>query len=146
MQVKSVKALIIALMESPEQSETISRCLKAAGHDVHFVENFSKAKTILQKVPCDLILSDVHLQNGGNVFDFLKWCKNNSLSKPIPFVRLSLEPSPMAKYLGDGVRYAAKALGAAKYISMETFDSDFLLNELAEFFHEPELIPVFGKS
>ncbi len=133
-------ALIIALLETKEQSDLICNCLKKAGHEVSLVENFSKAKTVLKRGPCDLILSDVHLQNGGNVFDFLKWVKSNAQLKPVPFVLMSIEPTAMAKYLGDGVQYAARLLGAAKYISMEKFDPIVLMNELEEFLPATEPI------
>jgi CheY-like chemotaxis protein len=126
-------ALIIALLETPEQSVLIRNCLKAAGHEVILVENFSKAKSILKVSICDLILSDVHLQNGGNVFDFLKWVRSKPRLQEIPFVLLSVEPSPTAKYLGESVRYASRVLGAAKYVSMHKFDCELLMSELSEF-------------
>lgn len=72
--------LVIALLEDPAQARTIKYCLEEAGHAVIVVENFSKAKVVLEG-RCDLILSDVHLRNGGNVFDFLKWVKREPLLK-----------------------------------------------------------------
>jgi len=93
---------------------------------------------VLQQSPCDLILSDVHLQNRGTVFDFLRWVKSDPQLKPIPFVLLSVEPSKMSKYLSDGVRVTARFFGAAKYISLDQFDPFTLMQELAEFLPEPD--------
>jgi len=71
-----------------------------------------------------MIISDIHLQNGGNVFDFLRWVKKNPSTTDTPFVLLSVEPSKTAKFIEDGLRTTARLLGATKYILMETFDSD----------------------
>ncbi len=61
----------------------------------------------------DLIISDVHLENGASVFEFLRWVKTHKRFAKIPFMLFSLEPSEMAKYLADAVSTAARYLGAA---------------------------------
>ena len=48
----------------------------------------------------------------------------------VPFVCFSTEPAEVAKYLSDGVRTAARALGAARYITMENFDKAAFLAEI----------------
>jgi CheY-like chemotaxis protein len=89
------------------------------------VDKFTKAMEIFQKSSnFDLIISDVHLENGGNVFDFMRWVKRNPASSKIPFVLFSCEPASMAKYLEHGVKAAARVLGAAMYITMDTFDAE----------------------
>lgn len=125
-------ALIIALIEHPEEHAQVKRSLEQAGHEVVFVETFVRAKSVLKEHEFDLIISDVHLENGGSVFDFLKWVKSDPRLKPVPFVLLSLEPTKTAKYLADGVQTAARAFGAAKYIAMDKFDSEIFLQEIAE--------------
>jgi CheY-like chemotaxis protein len=129
-------ALVIALIEQQDEAQSIRHCLRGAGHKVLVVEDFKKAKECLRNTKCDLILSDVHLENGGSVFDFLKWIKSKPLLDGIPVVLLSVEPTRMAKYLADGVRLAARVFGAAKYISLEKFDPALLLMELSEFLPE----------
>ncbi len=125
-------ALIVALMEHPEQHRLVKGCLEGAGHKVMVADSFVGAKTALQENSFDLIISDVHLENGGSVFDFLKWVKSNPKLKPIPFVLFSLEPTKLAKYLADGVQTAARTFGAAKYISMDKFDAEILIREITE--------------
>jgi CheY-like chemotaxis protein len=71
-----------------------------------------------------MIISDIHLQNGGNVFDFLRWVKKNPSTCDTPFVMLSSEPTSIARYIEDGLRTSARLLGVTKYITMENFDSD----------------------
>jgi CheY-like chemotaxis protein len=88
------------------------------------VKNFPEAIEFLRKQHVDLIISDVHLENGGNVFDFLRWVKENPSTKSTPFVLLSSEPTPRAKFFEDGLKTTARLLGAAKYISMDRFDSE----------------------
>lgn len=131
-------AFVIALVEHKKHAEQIKRCIRAGGHDVSVVNCFSMAQTLLQTHPCDLIISEVHLENGGNVFDFLKWVKHDPHLGAIPFVLLSLEPSDLALYLHDGVRMAARHLGAAKYISMGEFDAALFNAALSEFLPQPE--------
>lgn len=99
--------------------------LAESGHTVHVVDTFTKAMMIFEQPHAiDLIISDVHLENGGNVFDFLRWIKKNPLTKDIPFVMFSSQPTEMAKHLEDGIRTSSRMLGAAMYISMKNFDSD----------------------
>lgn len=130
-----MSALILALMEDQQHASEVSRCLEDEGHAVHIVDSFTKATQSLRVHPFDLILSDVHLENGGNVFDFLKWVKSRDSSQHIPFVLLSVQPTPLAKYLSDGVRTSARMLGAAKYVCMEKFDPALFSNEMADLLH-----------
>lgn len=128
-----IVAQIIALLEDRNHAKEIKDCLEAAGYKVSVHGAFPDAKLYLQtNSKCDLIISDVHLENGGNVFDFLRWAKGYPPLSAVPFVLLSLQPSDVAKYLRDGVRVAARHLGAAKYIDMEQFDAVLLEKELSE--------------
>ena len=68
---------VIALLEDPARAEQMEICLEACGHSVTVITSFSKAKKVLVEQHCDLIISDVHLENGGNVFDFLRWVKDD---------------------------------------------------------------------
>ena len=136
-----MEALVIALLEDHKQAQEIKSCLNAAGHTVILAENFKNAKVALLENRCDLILSDVHLQNGGTIFDFLRWVRSNPTLKPIPFVLLSIEPTEMASYLSDGVRVAARVFGATKYVSLAKFDPVELMAHLAEFLPSSEGSP-----
>lgn len=125
-------ALIIALLEHPEQHAQVTSCIKRSGHETIVVDSFARAKEILQVRAFDLIVSDVHLENGGSVFDFLKWVKSCPTLHQISFVLFSLQPTELAKYLAEGVQTAARILGAAKYISMDKFDCAVFTREIAE--------------
>lgn len=136
-----MNALVIALIEQADQEREVSTILRDAGHTVISARNFLEAKAALQRTDCDLILSDVHLQNGGNVFDFLKWVKTDPRLRQIPFVLVSFSPSQMAKYLRDGLRVASRHLGAAKYIDLDSVDPVLLMEELAEFLPDKDSVP-----
>lgn len=125
-------ALIIALLEHPEQHAQVRGCLESAGHEVVVVCSFARAKAVLQDHSFDMIISDVHLENGGTVFDFLNWVKSIPSLRPIPFVLFSLKPTKLAKYLADGVRTTARVFGADKYITMDELDSAIFAREIAE--------------
>jgi len=123
-------AKILITMEHELQREQIGDCLENVGHIVTKVDTFHNAMEILRSTNVDLIISDVHLQNGGSVFDFLRWVKGDPHMRTTPFVCFSAEPPELGKYLADGVRTAARALGAARYIGMEKFDGPTLLHEI----------------
>jgi CheY-like chemotaxis protein len=137
-----MSALAIALLENKKNAKLVTACLAQCGHETIVADSFAKAKELLLTQSCGLIISDVHLENGGSVFDFLRWVKDAPPPlSTIPFVLLSVEPTKRAKYLGDGVRMAARHLGAAKYISMEKFDVDILSEQLADLFLKPSVSP-----
>lgn len=120
-----MSARILALLELNENALQVEKCLKRSGHDVVAVPTFKRAIAMLhQHYKIDLIISDVHLENGGSVFDFIRWLKNNPPADSAPLVLFSFNPTPRAKYLEDGVRTSARFLGVSKYITMETFDAD----------------------
>jgi CheY-like chemotaxis protein len=119
-----VHALILALNEDDQNSHQVAESLKLSGHNTILSKNFAHAISVLKNTHVDLIISDVHLENGGNVFDFLRWVRRNPSTIETPFVLFSDKPSAMAKYVEDGLKTAARVLGAAMFITMETFDSD----------------------
>ncbi len=123
-------ARILVTMEHAEQMKLISDSLEHFGHGVAKANTFHESMEILRSSDVDLIISDVHLQNGGSVFDFLRWVKGDPHMRTVPFVCFSSEPPEIGKYLADGVRTAARALGAARYITMEHFDSNAFRQEI----------------
>ncbi len=123
-------AKILVTMEHTSQGKLIENCLERVGHDVTTVDTFHNAMEMLRSMDFDLIVSDVHLQNGGSVFDFLRWVKGDPHMHTIPFVCFSAEPPEVGKYLADGVRTAARSLGAVRYITMDRFDASLFLQEI----------------
>jgi len=117
-----VCAQILALLEQDQNSRQVVKSLD--GHNVIAPKNFPDAIRVLQDKHVVLIISDVHLENGGTVFDFLRWVKRNSATCETPFIMFSSHPTVAAKYLEDGIRVSARMLGAAMYITMDPFDSD----------------------
>jgi CheY-like chemotaxis protein len=123
-------AKILITMEHEEQRNQLSDCFERVGHKVTKMDTFHNAMEVLRNNEFDLLITDVHLQNGGSVFDFLRWVKGDPTMRRIPFVCFSSEPPEVGPYLGDAVRTAARALGAARYLSMEHFDGPALLQEI----------------
>ena len=115
-------AKILVLLEHQEAMEPVAGTLEKFGHVVIRSDKYHDAMDVLRNTEVDLIIGDVHLQNGGSIFDFLRWVKGDPEMREVPFVCFSTEPVEVPKYLKDGVRTAARALGAAKYITMEKFD------------------------
>ncbi len=118
-------AYILALLEEEQNSRQVIESLELSGYKVIRAKNFNEAIRVLRDVRVDsavLIISDVHLQNGGNVFDFLRWVKRNADTQEVPFVLFSSNPSILAKYLEDGLRTTSRLLGATMFMTMEPFD------------------------
>ncbi len=121
---------VLVTMEHPEQMKLISDSLESFGHSVVKAHTFHESMDILRGSDISLIICDVHLQNGGSVFDFLRWTKGDPHLRTVPFICFSAEPTEVGKYLADGVRTAARALGAARYLTMEQFDAKFFRQEV----------------
>ncbi len=137
---EKVCAEILALIENHDEWSQLVQSLNRSGHNVHVLEKFSDAIEVLKEGSAiDLIISDVHLQNGGGVFDFLRWVKLDSERAKTPFVLLSMEPTEMAKYLEDGIRISARMLGASLYIRQDKFDSDTLREQIERFLPSEEI-------
>ena len=121
---------ILVLFESSEGYQPVVECLSLAGYSVVVARSYSAAMAIVRSKSVDLIISDVHLENGGSVFDFLSWIRHNRSTENTPFVLFSLEPTPMAKVVEHGVKIAARALKASKFISMEIFDEEVFRQQI----------------
>ncbi|CAN5489097.1 hypothetical protein BH10CYA1_BH10CYA1_23960 [soil metagenome] len=124
---------LIALLEDEKHEQRIKTCLLSAGHQVIVAHGLVKAKALVLDHACDLILSNVVLENGGSVFDFLRWLKSDPVLRATPFVLLNIQPIDPAKFHTDGLRVTSRHLGAAKYISMEKLDPVRLNAELSKF-------------
>lgn len=123
-------AKVMALLEHTAAMELIGDSLEHFGHTVYKADKFHDAMEILRQRDVDLIIGDVHLQNGGSIFDFLRWVKGDPHMRCVPFVCFSTEPAEVPKYLSDGVRTAARALGAASYMTMELFNRAAFMAEI----------------
>jgi CheY-like chemotaxis protein len=127
-----VRARVLALLEDDQNTSNVQVSLESAGYEVVVCSTFVAAIQILQDHTFDLIISDVHLQNGGSVFDFLRWVKSHRASSQAKFVLFSFSPTPVAKYLSDSVWTSSRMLGAARYIAMDWFDPDLFCQQIAE--------------
>ncbi|MBU6455529.1 MAG: response regulator [Cyanobacteria bacterium REEB67] len=123
-------ARILVLIEHPEPLKTMADSLELYGHRVLREKDFKGAMETLKHEDVDMIIGDVHLQNGGSIFDFMRWVKGDPHLQSIPFLCFSAEPVEVSKYLRDGVRTAARSLGAVKYITMETFMPELFRDEV----------------
>lgn len=62
-------AKVLVLLEHTEDMIIICDSLEHFGHGVYKAFKFQDAMEILRQRPVDLIIGDVHLQNGGSIFD-----------------------------------------------------------------------------
>jgi CheY-like chemotaxis protein len=122
-------ARILLAMDHQTEVQLVGDCLEQVGHEVTNVNSYHNAMEALRETDFDMIISDVHLQNSGSVFDFLRWVKGDPHMRSTLFVCFSHAPAEIGKYLADG-RTAARSLGADRFLSMEHFDGRLLLSEV----------------
>lgn len=128
---------VLVLQEKVENIANIRTSLPDC--ELVFVKTIEEAMPLLGK-DLHLIISAVHLEHDGSVFDLLKLAKGNPSTSHIPFVFYCSQSSMFARSVRDGLQIAARALGADKYITMELFDVEELRGEFIEFL--PELNPI----
>lgn len=132
-----VTAHILAVLNRNETANQVSASLNHSSHSVTLAGTFSQAMDILRNAGAankiDLIISDIRVLDDeseySNVFDFMRWVKGDPFLRSIPFVCLSLEPI-LNQTLSDGVRIAARSLGAARYLTLEKFDQASFREEI----------------
>ncbi len=117
----SMQLRILVILELEETATKVAESFKASGYKVTLCKDFAAAAKILDTKNIALIIADVHPENGGSVFDFLRYAKRNPSTQTIPFVLFSLRPTRLAKYLEDSVRTTSRLLGCDLFLSMEYF-------------------------
>ncbi|HEY9717811.1 MAG TPA: response regulator [Trichormus sp.] len=122
---------ILVLQEIEGNRERIHLALDPLGFEIISFNSQPRALEYLVSNQVDMIISAVHLQSG-NVFDFLKWVKGDSLNNTAKFVFFCAEPTELAKYVWPAVQTAALTLGADRYIAMESFNEHELRQSLAD--------------
>jgi hypothetical protein len=123
-------ARVLVLQEKLENIRNIKASLPEC--ELLYVRTIDQAMPLL-KNDLDLIISAVHLEYDGSVFDLLKLAKANPATSHVPFVFYCSQSSTFARSVRDGLQIASRALGADKYITMEDFDVKELRYQFIEF-------------
>lgn len=123
-------ARVLVLQEKDENVANILTVLPDC--EIVTVQTVDRALGLLERQEFQLIISAVHLEYDGSVFDFLKEAKRNPITKRIPFVFYCARTSTFARSVRHGLQIAARTLGADKYITMESFDPERLRAEFLQ--------------
>ncbi len=110
------------------------------------VRTVDEALPLLDKQKFDLIISAVHLEFDGSVFDFLKCAKSNPKTASVPFLFYCSLSSRFARSVRDGLEIASLSLGAEKYITMERYDRDALRAEFTKYLPQLDELSLFRHS
>lgn len=121
---------VLLLQEKPENVFNVQASLPDCQIEVY--DNVARAIRAIAEEEFHLIVSAVHLEHDGSVFDFLKTIKSQPSLQHIPFVFYCSKSTTFARSVRHGLQIAAHALGAEKYITMEHYDRDLLRRELLE--------------
>jgi len=110
---------ILVLFERTSDLSQIKRMLANPFYAYYAVNSMQSAFELLHHRRIDLIISGVHLENTDS-YEFLNRVKADEGLRSIPFVFVSLRRSDVARCVDHGLSLAARALGAARYLSIDT--------------------------
>ena len=130
---------ILVLCEPNCGQSEIENLLSGRGYRLIFADRLSDAFDILGQESIQLIVSGVHLERNDS-YEFLNRVKASPNWKEIPFVFLCLKQTQLASYVDHALELAAKALGATKYVSVETCSKAEIQAEIANCLQMPGLI------
>lgn len=110
-------ARFLVVDESAESLDSIQRSLR--GHVVFCAMSDKQTLHLLQRHQIDLLLVAVHLENSDG-FALLRSVKADDKLRALRVVFFCDKPAFIARYANDIVRAAGKALGAYRYVVMES--------------------------
>jgi CheY-like chemotaxis protein len=121
----------ILTLENPDNIEKLKEACKRAGHQVVPAITIEEAIAFLEtKDHVDIIVSAAHLEDE-SAFEFLKRVKApDSHLKDVLFLMLCSEPGALGLLTSPAAQIAADVLGAEKYLLMQEFDADRLIQEI----------------
>jgi len=126
-------ALILAVLNEPDTSNQLISSIVGAEHDIIIAHTFRSAFNTLMNCKIDLVICDIGLfENNSSFtsgFDFLSCVKHDVQLSYIPFVCFTVKMMINQSFV-NGVRTAARALGAESCIAMEQFDNSALEKEV----------------
>jgi len=124
---------ILVLFERTSDLSQIKGILSNPFYAYHAVNSMQSALEVLQRKRIDMIVSGVHLENTDS-YEFLNRIKADEKLKSIPFVFVSLRRSDVARCVDHGLSLAARALGANRYLSIDTHSPPEMRTEIGNCF------------
>jgi two-component system cell cycle response regulator len=124
---------ILALKDRPEYALALKDLIEPHGYQVLPVHTIEEAYETLHREAVNMIIIAVHLQDG-NVFDFIRTVRAdpNPDIKKLPLICLNLNPRLRARYLNESLAISAKALGADRFITMQSYDAESLWKQIEQ--------------
>jgi hypothetical protein len=123
---------ILLLLEDPVDMQEITDALQGLNKEILPAYHLQQAKNLIRSQDINLIISDSAIETGGNIFDFLKWTRDDAIGRKIPIVLLSCRPNSLARSLENIVVLCARVLGARAYISMDHLRPDGFIPHIEE--------------
>ncbi len=140
----TIVALILAILDEEDTSDQKVSSIIGDNHDLITTHTFRGALNALINSKIDLVICDIGLFENQSTFtcgfDFLSFVKHDAELSHIPFVCFTVKRMINESFV-NGVRTAAKALGAESCIAMEQFDNTALEAEVKRLLKRPD-----GKS
>ncbi len=128
----TIVALILAILDEDTSNQTMAAII-GENNDLITAHTFRSALNALMNSKIDLVICDIGLfENQSSFtsgFDFLSWVKHDPELAHVPFVCFTVKRMINQPFV-NGVRTAAKALGAESCIAMEQFDNILLETEV----------------
>jgi CheY-like chemotaxis protein len=109
---------ILMLFERTSDIAQVKGILSNPFYAYYAANSIPGALEILQRKRVDMVISGVHLEYTDS-YEFLNRMKADEQLRTIPFVFISLRRSDVARCVDHGLSLAARALGAARYLSID---------------------------
>jgi CheY-like chemotaxis protein len=109
---------ILVLFERTSDIAQVKGILSNPFYAYYAANSIPSAFEILQRKQVDMVIAGVHLEYSDS-YEFLNRMKADEQLRPIPFVFVSLRRSDVARCVDHGLSLAARALGAARYLSID---------------------------
>jgi CheY-like chemotaxis protein len=122
-------AQILILEENTQNFDRINKAIEDKGHRGWLARSIDEAQAFIKAYEIDLILAPVRLDNG-DVFEFLRHVRNDASKGRVGFVFHCFSADDAQRFGTEVVRSAGTALGATKYIVMDTFDKQRFWEQL----------------
>jgi CheY-like chemotaxis protein len=124
---------ILVLFERTSDLAQIKGILSNPFYAYQSVNSMQSAMELLQRKRIDMVISGVHLENTDS-YEFLNRVKADERLRSVPFVFVSLRRSDVARCVDHGLSLAARALGAARYLSIDIHSPPEIRAEISNCF------------
>lgn len=109
---------ILVVEDNPPDANLIHEAFRECGSacKLTLTETLEKAEEALRTTPFDLVLSDLHLQNGASE-EFIRRIRSDSRLKSLPIIVLSGSSNPRPAYEAGANAFVSKSMDVDQFFA-----------------------------